>query len=94
MAAKDKKKGGRQGIVSKALNIGIIAIGFSRVIEILMASISMRDKFKAIQRGATFGLSEGKFDLQEGLKMYSPVGAAAGLGALKSYLLKKFPVRR
>lgn len=93
MAAK-KKKSRRQGWLSKIINVGLIALGFSRIIEIGLAQISPVDKLKAIQRGATFGLSEGKFDFQEGLKMYTPGAAAVSLGFLKSFLMKKFPVRR
>ncbi len=94
MAAKNKKKGGRQGLFSKALNVGLIVLGFSRVIEHLMAPADFKTKMRAIKRDATFGLSEGKFNLQNGLSMYTPGVAAIALGSLKSYLLKKFPVRR
>ncbi len=92
MAAKKKHR--KQGWVSKGINFGLILLGFSRVIEHLFAPISMERKFARIKSEATFGLSEGKFDLQAGLRMYTPGGAAAGLGMLKSYLMKKFPVRR
>ncbi len=94
--AKGKKRSRRQGMVSKAINIGLIALGFSRVIEILIDPKfgSISNKFKVIQRDATFGLSEGKFNMKAGLRMYTPAGAAVGLGTLKSYLMKKFPVRR
>ncbi len=90
-----KKKNGRrkQGLVSKVMNVGLIALGFSRVLGILFTSASVGAKFEQIQREATFGLSTGKFDLNAGLLMYSPIGAAIGLGKLKTYLLRHFPVR-
>jgi hypothetical protein len=92
--AKTTTKRSRQGIFSKAVNVGLIALGFSHVLEILFRPISMESKLAFIQRDATFGLSQGKFNLQVGLEMYSPAAAAVGLGALKSYLFRKFPVRR
>ncbi len=46
-----------------------------------------------IVRESTFGLSQGRFDLDAGLAMYTPVGAAIGLGKLKQYLMRHFPVR-
>ncbi len=92
--AKKKKNGGRQGMVSKAINIGLIALGFSRVIEIIITPMTWKSRLSLIRTGATFGLSEGKFDWPAGLAMYTPGGAAIALGGLKSYLLKKFPVRR
>ncbi len=91
--AKKKKKGGRQGWMSKGINIGLILLGFSRVIQILFEPIGVGSKLTQIRKEATFGLSEGKFSLKDGLRMYTPGGAAAGLGMLKSYLMKKFPVR-
>ncbi len=91
---KGKKKGRRkQGVVSKAINIGLIVLGFSRVLGILFTGASVSAKMEQIQREATFGLSEGKFDLNAGLLMYAPVGGAIGLGKLKQYLLRHFPVR-
>ncbi len=90
--AKKKKKSSKQGIVSKVLNISLIALGFARPIQLFFAR-GMKGALPVIIREATFGLSEGKFRLADGLKMYTPAGAAAALGFLKSYLLRKFPVR-
>ncbi len=90
--AKAKKRRGRQGIVSKVLNIALIALTFARPIQLFFAR-GMKGALPIIIREATFGLSEGKFRLADGLKMYTPAGAAAALGYLKSYALKKFPVR-
>ncbi len=89
--AKKKKSRRRQGIVSKVMNISLIALGFARPIQLFLAR--GKDALPIIIREATFGLSEGKFKLADGLKMYTPAGAAAALGFLKSYLLRKFPVR-
>ncbi len=91
--AKNKKRRGKQSLFSKAINAGLIALGFSRVLEILFSSQSFNAKLSQIQRDATFGLSEGSFKLEAGLRMYTPAGAALALGALKSHLMKKFPVR-
>ncbi len=89
-----KKKGRRrQGLFSKALNIGLILLGLSRPISIMMGRPSAAGVQQVINE-ATFGLSgAGGFDLEKGLLMYSPAGAAIGLGKLKSYLMRHFPVR-
>lgn len=89
-----KKKSRRQGLFSKALNVGLIALGFSRVLGILFTGASAGDKANQIIRESTFGLSEGSFDLNAGLLMYTPVAGAFALGTLKQFLMKKFPVRR
>ncbi len=88
MAAK-KGKSRRQGWMSKVMNAGLIALGFSRVIE-----LAFQRNWKGIIGEATFGFSdEGKFNLRRGLRMYTPAGAAIALGTMKRYLLKHFPVR-
>ncbi len=93
--AKKRKTGRRQGWVSKGLNIGLILLGFSRPIQHLVALVRGRsDALDALTYEATFGLTSGKFDWKAGLRMYSPAGASVALGFLKSYLMKKFPVRR
>ncbi len=87
--AKKKKGRKRQGLFSKVANIGIIALGFSRVIELALGG-----KFQTIINEATFDLAAGgKFNLNSGLRLYAPAGAAIGLGMLKKFLMKKFPVR-
>ncbi len=91
--AKKKRSRRRQGIVSKILNGSLIALGFARPIQLFFAR-GLKGALPIIIREATFGLSEGKFNLRLGLRMYTPAGAAAALGFLKSFLMKKFPVRR
>ncbi len=90
--AKKKSRSRRQGWFSKILNIGIILLGLSRPISIIVRKPNAAG-LQDIINESTFGLAQGKFDMKAGLKFYTPGGAAAGLGALKSYLLKKFPVR-
>ncbi len=95
MVAKDKKKGGRQGIVSKILNLSLILLAFSQPIKVLWSNRgNLGVGVTQIIREATFGLAEGKLDLKGGLRMYTPVGASVALGTLKSYLMRKFPIRR
>ncbi len=93
--ARKKRKRGKQGIASKLMNAGLILLGFSRVLEVLFDPRfgKLPAKLAKIKEEATFGLSEGRFNFKQGLRMYTPAGAAIGLGQLKSYLLKKFPVR-
>ncbi len=94
--AKGKTKSRRQGLFSKAVNAALILLGFSRPIAILLDPQRGRFANKAdiIIREATFGLSEGSFKLDAGLKMYTPALGAIALGTLKSFLMRKFPVRR
>ncbi len=91
--AKKKKRGRRQGLFSKALNASLVALGFSRVISILVSPAAIDTKMTAIINGATFGLATGSFNLGVGLQMYTPAGAAIALGELKKFLMRKFPVR-
>ncbi len=89
---KHKTKRSKQGLLSKAINAGLIAFGFSRVLQILFMQAEIGTKINLITRGATFGLAGGTFDLDSGLQMYAPAGGAIALGKLKSYLMRKFPV--
>ncbi len=91
--AKKGKKSRRQGLFSKAINVGLIVLGFSDVIKIAIGPGTPTQKIDHIIHDATFGLSTGKFDLNAGLEMYTPGGAAIALGKLKQYLMKHFPVR-
>ncbi len=77
---------------SKAVNIGLIALGLSRPIHWFMTQ-TPEIAVKQIIREATFNLSEGAFHLESGLSMYGPGAAAIALGKLKSYLFRHFPVR-
>lgn len=91
-----KKKRGRQSLISKGLNVIGILIGLARPIEVVINQGFSVAALQNITRGLTFGLIDGVggFSLDEGLRMYSPVGAAAGYAGLKSYLVKKFPIRK
>ncbi len=90
--AKGKKKRSRQSLFSKAINAGLILLGLSRPIMILAKLGFTETAVNAITSEATFGLSQGKFNLNEGLKMYTPAGGAIALGKLKQYLMRHFPV--
>ncbi len=80
--------------MSKLLNAVGIAIGFARPIEILINNIGNPGNIlPKMLSGLTFGLSEGSFSKGEGLKMYTPVGAAVGYGFFKTFLMRKFPIR-
>ncbi len=85
------KKRSRQGLLSKAINAALILLGLSRPIQLLMEK--GMDGIDFIISESTFGLTDATgFNLQKGLRMYAPVGAAVGLGKLKSYLFRHFPV--
>ncbi len=94
--AKGKRKHKKQGMFSKAINIGLTALAFARPLELLLTAAgrgSMSETAKVIVREASFGLSEGGFDLNAGLRMYTPVGAAYGLHELKKFASRHFPTR-
>ncbi len=96
--AKKKKRGRRQGILSKAMNFALILLAFSTPLRIAFGAGDMNTKIGIITRQATFGLvrtlgGASKFDLSEGLQFYGPIGAAFALGAAKKFIMRKFPVR-
>ncbi len=97
--AKKKKGRRRQGLFSKAINMLLIGIGtigvWRPLLERGFAGID------TIIENGTFGLVRtpggvatlGSFDLNKGLAMYAPGGAAIGIGKLVQYLRRHFPVR-
>ncbi len=80
--------------MSKVINAGLTLLAFSRVLTHLFTAQPFEEKVRVIIKEAMFGLTEGAFDLQAGAQMYGPVGAAAALGFIRSYVTKHFPVRR
>ncbi len=90
-----KKHSSRQGWFSKATNAGVVLLGLSRVLEIVFMNIGTpREIPRQIIRGATFGFSEGSLNLEAGAAFYGAPAAAVTVGGIKSYLLRKYPVRR
>ncbi len=87
--ANKKKKSRRQGLASKLINVGIIAYAFQTVI-----TLALGGRFAELNNALTFGLVNGKLDINAGAAVYAPMAGAIGLGAMKSYLMRKFPVRR
>ncbi len=91
---KHKKKKGKQGWVSKAVNIGGLLLGLSNILfEVFTNLTNPRQIATNLVRGATFGLSEGSLDLAQGATFYGPLGATVPYRMFTSYLLKHFPVR-
>ncbi len=96
--AKGKKKRSRQGMFSKIANAGLIALGFSGAITSLLEGGVSRLIGDAtlgfVRPGQEPDLNPANI-VSRALKTYVGPGiAAGGLGMLKSYLLRKFPVRR
>ncbi len=91
--ARRKKKRGKQGAFSKVINIIGWVIGLARPIEVLINQGFSVAALQNIMKGLTFGLSGGGFNLQEGMRMYVPVGAAIGYRQFTKYLMRHFPVR-
>ncbi len=96
MPKEKNKKRSRQSLFSKGINVALILLGFSRPLTILGARGFTTGAAEEIVAEATFGLGRPTpaFDLGMGLRMYTPVAGAVALGTLKTYLLRKFPVRR
>ncbi len=94
MAKKKKRNGSKQGMFSKAVNIGILALGMSRILEIIFNNLGNPSAIPTlIIRGATAGLSTGSFSLKEGVRFYGPPASAAVVKGVFSWLRKKNPVR-
>ncbi len=91
--AKKKKGRKRQGLFSKAVNLGGWAIGLARPIQIFFQDGFTSMALQRIMNGLTFGLSDGSLNVGEGLQMYVPVGASIGYRQLTTYLMRHFPVR-
>ncbi len=93
-----KKKRSRQGMFSKIANAGLIALGFSGALTSLVEGGVNRLVADAtlgfVRPGQAPDLNPANI-VARALKVYVGPGiAAGGLCALKSYLLRKFPVRR
>lgn len=91
--AKKNQKSRRQSIVSKVANGLLILLGLSRPISLFFKT-DPTTAVNVIIDESTFGLTTGGFNLAKGLQFYAPAGAAAAVGFLKSFLMRKFPVRR
>lgn len=93
--AKKKNRRGKQSMVSKAANIGLLALSFARPIRMLITG-NFRYFWSLGSDGlvheATFGLSSGAFDLQAGAQLYGPSVAAAALFQIKKYAMKHYRV--
>ncbi len=98
MARGKKKRSRKQGWFSKLANIALWGVAFARPITIAFGPGSPQGKFEKVIREATFGLVAeggrvGTFNLNEGLAMYLPAGAALALGKIRSFAARHFPVR-
>ncbi len=96
--AKKKKGRRRQSFVSKAINAALIGLTFARPLSIFFGPGTGSSKVAKIIREATFGIVQeggaiGAFNLNEGLAMYAPAGAAFALGKIKGFAMRHFPVR-
>ncbi len=92
--AKKKKGRRKQGWVSKAINVGGLLLVLSNILYEVFTNLgNPRQIGINIVSGATFGLSQGSFDMAQGATFYGPIGAVIPYRMFTSYLLKKFPVR-
>jgi len=88
-----KKKSRRQGLFSKAVNVGLIALTFSEAIRIWLSGSPIRTKVaETLQAYTGFGL-DGSFVPERLIRGYAPAGAAFALGFLKKFAMRRFPVR-
>ncbi len=98
MARGKKKRSRKQGWFSKIANVFLWGVAFARPIIIAFGPGSPQAKFEKVIREATFGLvaeggQVGTFNLNEGLAMYLPAGAAMALSKIKGFAARHFPVR-
>ncbi len=92
--AKGKRKRSRQSTFSKVVNIGLIALGMSRVLELVFNNLGNPGAIPdRLISGATFHLAQGSFIMEEGAKFYGAPAAAISTGLVLKFLRKKFPVR-
>lgn len=87
-----KKHSPKQGVFSKVTNILLWLLAFSNPITQIIQNPNATGVGNIIF-GATGGASAGRFDLNNLIQFYAPVGAAASLGFVKSWAMKKWPVR-
>jgi len=92
--ARKKKRRSKQGLFSKLTNVGLIALGMSRIIQIVFNNIgSPQEIAPRIIEGATFGLTTGGFNVAKGAAFYGPPVAAISTGKVLQWLKRHFPVR-
>ncbi len=92
--AKKKKRGRRQGLFSKAVNIGLTLLSISRPLFLLFRPGGFsQSSIKQLIGEATFGLTDGRFDINRGFQFYAPAGGAVAIGTVLKFIRKKFPVR-
>ena len=91
-AAKTPRKSSRQGAFSKVANILLWLLAFSNPITQIIRNPNATGVANIIF-GATGGANVGRFDINNLIGFYAPVGAAASLGFVKSWAMKKWPVR-
>lgn len=95
--AKKKKRGGKQGAFSKALNVGLTLLAISKAISIWLApgfgSQAITIKAANTIRAYTGFGADGSFDPKRLLEGWLPAAGAFGLGFLLKFIRKKFPVR-
>ncbi len=70
--AKKKRSRRRTSLLTKAINVGVLALAFSPLIVHLQKGRPIQD----IVTGYSMGLSEGKFDKAQAMGWYGPVVAA------------------
>ena len=73
-------------------NILLWLLAFSKPIQLIMDQPNAAGVGNIIF-GATGGANVGRFDLNNLTGFYAPVAAAASLGFVKSWAMKKWPVR-
>ncbi len=66
-----KKRSRRTSLLTKAINIGILGLAFSRPIQLALAG-----EIESLKFEATAGMVEGRFDKEAALRFYGPMGAA------------------
>ena len=85
MAKKRRRR--RPSLLTKAINVGVLLLAFSRPLEILIGPGELGQKTKRIAGEAAFNLP-GPFNLDIGLRMYGPMVGAIVLKKVISMVRK------
>ncbi len=91
--AKKKRSSRTQGMFSKAVNIGLTALAFSKAITIWISAAPVNTKVaQTLQAYTGFGL-DGSFVPTRLIEGYAPVAGAFAIGTVLKFIRRKFPVR-
>ncbi len=92
--AKKKGRSRRQGLISKGINAGVIALSMSTLLRIWLfeAGDANAKTRRTLQAYTGFGF-DGSFIPSRLIEGYGPVAAGFAVGTVIKFIRKKFPLR-